>query len=92
MSEKVIRLVVEAADMLRKTPELTVGLSVRATDEVCTYLKHPLIAKNRTAFLPFIMRSSYCGRFSGHWNDNSTDAGIAWGLIQRFLSEKKLLD
>jgi MoxR-like ATPase len=91
MSEKIIRLVVEAADKLRQTPELAGGLSVRATDEVCTYLKHPLIAPQRTALLPLLLRSSFCGRFPGHYNDAATDAGLAWGIIQRFLSEKHVL-
>jgi MoxR-like ATPase len=91
MSEKIIRIVVEAADRLRKTPELTSGLSVRATDEVCTYLKHPMIASQRKALLPFLLRSSYCGRFPGLWSDPATDAGLAWTLIQRFLSEKNVI-
>ena len=92
MSEKVIRIVVEAADRLRKTPELTSGLSVRATDEVCTYLKHPMIAGQRKALLPFLLRSSYCGRFPGLWSDSATDAGLAWSIIQRFLSEKNVIE
>src|SRR5947199_1749682 len=41
LSRKIIKLVVEIADRIRKAPELSAGLSVRATDEVCTYLKHP---------------------------------------------------
>ena len=91
MSEKVVRLVVEVADRLRNVPELSSGLSVRATDEVCTYLKHPLMAGQRKALLPFLLRSSFCGRYSGHWNDNASDAGLAWGIIQKFLSEKNLI-
>ncbi len=92
MSERLIQLVVEAADLLRKTPELAAGLSVRATDEACTYLKHPLIGPQRKALLPFILRSSFCGRFPGHWGDNATEAGVAWGILQRFLAEKKVLE
>jgi MoxR-like ATPase len=92
MSEKLIRLVVEAADRLRKTPELRSGLSVRATDEVCTYLKHPLIASQRRALLPFILRSSFCGRFPGEWSDAASDAGIAWEILQRLLQEKRFLE
>jgi MoxR-like ATPase len=91
LGEKVVRLVVEAADRLRNTAELSAGLSVRATDEVCTYLKHPLMAGQRKALLPFLLRSSFCGRYSGHWNDNASDAGLAWGIVQRFLSEKNLI-
>src|SRR6476661_4032195 len=52
LGEKIVALVVEVADRIRRAPELTSGLSVRATDEVCTYLKHPLIATQRTALLP----------------------------------------
>ena len=92
LSEKVIRLVVEAADRLRKTPDLRSGLSVRATDEVCTYLKHPLIASQRRALLPFLFRSSFCGRFAGEWGDPSTDAGMAWDILQGLLQEKRFLE
>jgi MoxR-like ATPase len=91
MSDTLIRMVVEVADQVRKMPELSGGLSVRATDEVCTYLKHPLIASQRKALLPFLLRSSFCGRFPGHWNDSNSEAGLAWGIIQRYLTEKKLL-
>jgi MoxR-like ATPase len=91
LSEKIIKLVVEVANRLRQTPELAGGLSVRATDEVCTYLKHPLIATQRKALFGAILRSSFCGRFNGHWNDNGTDAGMAWGIIQQMLKEKHVL-
>lgn len=91
MSEKIIQLVVEAADRIRKTPELNAGLSVRATDEVCMYLKHPQIATQRKALLPFLLRSSFCGRLAGTWSDAASDAGLAWGIIQRFLSEKNVI-
>lgn len=92
LSDKILRLVVETADRLRQTPELSAGLSVRATDEVCTYLKHPLIATQRKALLPTIFRSSFCGRLPGHWNDSATDAGLAWNVIQTLLREKKVLE
>src|SRR4051812_38728382 len=72
LSRKVIKLVVEIADRIRKAPELSAGLSVRATDEVCTYLKHPLIATQRSAMLPEILKSSFCGRFPGRWSDVSS--------------------
>ncbi len=88
LSRKVIRLVVEIAEKIRKAPELSAGLSVRATDEACTYLKHPLIATQRSAMLPEVLKSSFCGRFSGKWNDVSTDAGAVWTVISRVLREK----
>src|SRR3954447_2288320 len=92
LSRKVIKLVVEIADRIRKAPELWAGLSVRATDEVCTYLKHPLIATQRSAMLPEILKSSFCGRFSGRWSDVSSDAGAAWAVIEATLREKKLAE
>ena len=92
LGEKVVTLVVEVADRIRRAPELTSGLSVRATDEVCTYLKHPLIATQRTALLPEVMKSSFCGRFSGRWHDLSSDAGAAWAIVEAVLREHKLLD
>src|SRR5262249_2274505 len=79
---KIIGLVGEVADRLRQAPEIAAGLSVRATDEVCTYLKHPIIATQRKALFPSLLRSSFCGRLTGHWNDAASDAGIAWGIIQ----------
>ncbi len=89
MSHGLIRLVVEIADRLRKTPELGAGLSVRATEEACVYLKHPILDKVQHQMLPEILKSSFCGRFSGRWNDVSTDAGAAWAVIQAVLREKK---
>src|SRR5262245_2105920 len=92
LSRKLIELVVEIADRIRKAPELSAGLSVRATDEVCTYLKHPLIATQRSAMLPEVLKSSFCGRFSGRWSDVSSDAGAAWAVIENVLREKKLAE
>jgi MoxR-like ATPase len=90
LGRKVIKLVVDIADQLRKTPELGSGLSVRATDEACTYLKHPLIASERTTMLPEVLKSSFCGRYNGRWSDVSSDAGAAWAVVERVLRENKL--
>jgi len=89
LSKKVIKLVVDVADQLRHMPELSAGLSVRATDEVCVYLKHPLIASERSTLLPEILKSSFCGRYHGRWNDVASDAGAAWAAIEKVLREKK---
>ena len=62
LSDKIVKLVVQIADRLRQTPELSGGLSVRATDEVCTYLKHPLVATQRKALFAAILRSSLITR------------------------------
>jgi nitric oxide reductase NorQ protein len=92
LSRKVIALVVEVAERIRKASELTSGLSVRATDEACTYLKHPLIATQRSVLLGEVLKSSFCGRFSGKWSDVSSDAGAAWAIIEAVLREKKLTE
>jgi MoxR-like ATPase len=92
LGKKLLELVVEIADRVRKAPELAGGLSVRATDEACTYLKHPLIASQRTSLLPEVLKSSFCGRFSGRWNDVSSDAGAVWAIIENALRERKLLE
>ena len=69
--------------------ELGSGLSVRATDEACIYLKHPLLEGDVRNMLPEVLKSSYCGRFTGRWDDVSTDAGAAWAVIQNVLREKR---
>ncbi len=92
LKESVIRLVVEIAEKLRHTAELPVGLSVRATDEACTYLKHPKFARQKKAIMPEVLKSSFCGRYSGRWNDANTDAGVAWNVIQGVLREKHLAE
>ena len=89
LSAKIIRLVVDIADALRHSAELGGGLSVRATDEVCTYLKHPLITGERGHMLPEILKSSFCGRFPGRWKDVTSEAGAAWAVIEKVLREKK---
>jgi MoxR-like ATPase len=88
LSKNTVRLVVECADRIRRAPELGTGLSVRATEEACIYLKHPLLENERERMLPEVFKSSFCGRFSGRWDDVSSDAGAAWAVIQSFLREK----
>jgi nitric oxide reductase NorQ protein len=90
LGKKIIKLVVNIADQLRKTAELGRGLSVRATDEACIYLKHPLIATERNSMLPEILKSSFCSRYNGCWSDVSSDAGAAWAVVERVLRENKL--
>lgn len=90
LSEKLIGVLVEIANRIRRSAELPAGLSVRATDEACTYLKHPLMAAQQRKMLPEVLRSSYCGRFSGKWNDPASDAGAAWAIIESTLREKQL--
>jgi hypothetical protein len=50
------------------------------------------VATQRKALLAAILKSSFCGRFNGHWNDSGSDAGVAWGIIQAMLKEKHVLN
>jgi len=85
LGQELVERIVKIADAVRNAPELSAGLSVRATDEVCVYLKHPLMLGEHKRMLPEVLKSSYCGRFDGHWNDATTDAGAVWALVQREL-------
>jgi nitric oxide reductase NorQ protein len=79
--------VVKAASAVRKSPDLRASLSVRATDEACVYLKHPLFEGDQRRMLSEILKSSFCGRFSGRWDDASSDAGAVWAVVQNALRE-----
>ncbi len=88
LSRPTIEFAVEVAHEIRSAPDLDQGLSVRATDEACLYLKHPLIASRRESMMAEVLKSSYCGRFFGRWNDSSSDAGVVWVIIERKLEER----
>lgn len=83
LGKGLIETIVSIADAVRHAPDFTSSLSVRASDEACIYLKHPLMAGDQRRMLPEVLKSSFCGRFSGRWDDVSSDAGAAWALIQR---------
>lgn len=82
LGEALISTLVSLAVRVREAQEIAQGLSVRATDEACVYLKHPLMEANRRQMLPEVLKSSFCGRFPGKWSDVSSDAGAVWALIQ----------
>lgn len=87
VSKARIKLVVELANKLRQSEELSAGLSVRATEEVCVYLQHPLMENADRGMVGEILKSSFCGRLSGRWSDPTTDAGIAWRIVEDALTE-----
>lgn len=89
LSRALIEQIVEVADAIRSSPELGASLSVRATEESCVYLKHPLMEDDQRRLLPEVLKSSFCGRFSGRFNDVTSDAGAVWAIIQRALREAK---
>ncbi len=85
-----IETIIEVADAIRNAPDLPGSLSVRATDEACVYLQHPLFADDGKRSLPEILKTSFCGRFPGRWDDVTTDAGAVWALVRKTLSARKV--
>ena len=73
--------------LLRASPEIDAGLSVRASEEACIFLKHPLFEAERWGMLPEVLTSSFAGRSDGRWNDANTDAGVVWAWVERTLEE-----
>ena len=85
----VIEHCVAVADAVRNSEDLPASLSVRATEEACIYMKHPLFAGD-VSTLPEVLKSSFCGRFSGRWDDVGSDAGAVWAMVKKVLRERKL--
>ena len=83
-------IIVAVADAIRHAADLTGTLSVRATEEACIYLEHELFAEDGKRALPEIMKTSFCGRFPGRWDDVTTDAGAVWSLIRATLGAHKV--
>ena len=77
--------VVQAAHAIRNDETLRIDLSMRATDEVCVLLGHPNFADDKGDPLPELLKTSFCGRFAGRWDDPASDAGLAWQVIVRTL-------
>lgn len=80
-----IERIVKAANAIRKDESLGVDLSVRATEEVCLLLGHPNFSDFEGDAVPELLKTSFCGRFVGKWDDPSTDAGLVWQCIVRAL-------
>jgi MoxR-like ATPase len=85
-----LEIIVAVADAIRNAADLPGTLSVRATEEACIYLEHELFAEDGKRALPEIMKTSFCGRFPGRWDDVTTDAGAVWSLIRATLSTHKV--
>ena len=81
----VVRTIVKTADLVRRSADVATGLSVRATEEACAYLSHPLMAGDRNGHLPEVLKASFCGRFPGRWDDDASDAGVVWEIVERSL-------
>jgi MoxR-like ATPase len=90
VSGQTLEVIVAVADAIRRAPDLPGSLSVRATDEACVYLEHPLFGDDGRRALPEILKTSYCGRFPGRWDDVTTDAGAVWALVRKTLASHKV--
>ena len=89
LPRSLVELIVDIAHRIRRAPDLSTGLSVRATDEACILLKHPLLETDTKRMLPEVLKSSFAGRFNGRWDDVASDAGAVWAHVQAILREKK---
>ncbi len=81
LGKALVEQIVDAAHAIRRSPDVPGGLSVRATDEACIYLEHPLMENEASRMLPEVHKSSFCGRFAGRWDDPESDAGAAWAVV-----------
>src|SRR5262245_52968188 len=52
LGKELIDRIVKVADQVRKSADIEAGLSVRATEEACIYLEHPLMASEPNRLLP----------------------------------------
>ena len=87
LSKSLIRQIVDLAVKVRRSEQIPGGLSVRATDEACVYLKHPLMIEDTTGMLGEVLKSAFCGRFSGRWDDVTSDAGAVWSIVKTVAKE-----
>ncbi|MDQ3368890.1 MAG: MoxR family ATPase [Myxococcota bacterium] len=85
-----LELIIAVAHEIRSAADLPGSLSVRATDEACVYLEHPLFAGDGKRSLPEILKTSFCGRFPGRWDDVTTDAGTVWALVRKVLTAHRV--
>lgn len=84
VKEKLIRKVVTIANILRDEEMLMSDLSMRATDEACMFLSYP--SKKRSPdddTLIDILRTSFCNRLPGNFEDEGSEAQVAYSLIER---------
>lgn len=82
-----LRQVVAAAHAVRRDKELGVDLSMRATEEACVLLSHPLFKKSMTSdeALRDVLETAFCGRFPGRIDDPGSEAGMVWEVIVKAL-------
>ena len=87
LDKDLVATVVNIAAAIRTEENLKFDLSLRATQEACTMLSHPLFTENmdRKAALSEALSTAFCGRFAGRTDDESSDAGLVWRQVLRHL-------
>ncbi|EGB15660.1 ATPase associated with various cellular activities AAA_5 [Pseudodesulfovibrio mercurii] len=81
-----IRRVVKVAEAIRTDRDLDLDLSMRATQEACLLLSHPIYRHEFPGDpLPEILKDSFCARYQGRWDDPGSDAGMVWLRANRTL-------
>lgn len=86
-----VTLVVQVANVVRGHPAMGVDLSLRATQEACAMLSHPLFSEkmDKAQAIREALGTAICGRFPGRLDDETSEAGQLWGLIAATLLELK---
>jgi MoxR-like ATPase len=87
-----VRVVVRVANLVRQDEALGADLSLRATQEACSMLSHPLFSDEMEphAALREALATAFGGRFPGRLDDEASEAGQIWGLVVRILMELKV--
>jgi len=91
VDRKTIVIVVTVANKVRDDDTVGADLSLRATQEACAMLGHPLFSdemKPQEA-LREALATAYCGRFPGRIEDEGSEAGQIWSLVVKSLNELK---
>lgn len=82
LDQAVIKRIVTIANAVRSAEDIEGGLSVRATDHACLFLKHPLIQGVGASGLAEVLKVCFAGRFHGRWNEPESPAALAWEVIR----------
>jgi nitric oxide reductase NorQ protein len=89
LEAKWVHKVVSVANKLRGDPNSPTDISMRATQEVCLLLSHPLYATEIETHLEEVLRSSFCGRHSGHMAQSGADSSSVREAIKAAMNVER---
>jgi nitric oxide reductase NorQ protein len=92
VDRKIIEIVVNVANKIRHDDAIGADLSLRATQEACAMLGHPLFSDEMKPVdaLREALATAFCGRFPGRIEDEASEAGQIWSLVIKGLKEYRL--